>query len=258
MLEGFEICCVVDCIEKVICDCEFILVMFDFEFLCGFEEVFEGEIVIGIMMYGKVMLMYFLGGLIFYSYNQFYGVWKIVCKVDFKMNCCLCVVLCIEGVVVLFYSVIDVDVFDVDGVVGYFFLCKFGFDVFWESISVDEVDECLQSKMFLGCFLGVLLFDQLFVVGFGNYLCLEIFFCVGLCFEQCLCDLMCGECCKVVWEMFKLICCFYEMVGVMLLMLVLFVCKKGQWCECFWVFVWQGKVCCCCDDIIEKVVVGLC
>ncbi|KHN54800.1 endonuclease VIII [Dickeya fangzhongdai] len=148
-------------------------VWFAFPELKPYEATLMGEHVERIVTRGKALLTWFSNGVVMYSHNQLYGVWRVGKQPpDTRRE--LRVRLDTDDNAVSLYSASDIAMLTPEQLATHPFLQRIGPDVLDESLTVDEVRERLLSARFCRRQLGTLLLDQGFLAGLGNYLRVEI------------------------------------------------------------------------------------
>lgn len=181
MPEGPEIRRAADAVSNAILGRTAIEVRFGLEPLRCFEKRLSGSRVIDVSTRGKAMLIAFHSGLTVFSHNQLYGRWYTVPARQYPDNeRQLRLAIHTDEMSALLYSASDIQVLDGDTLSGHPFLNKLGPDVMAEETSAEQVFQRLRSKPFTNRKLGLLLTDQAFVAGLGNYLRCELLFLVGL------------------------------------------------------------------------------
>lgn len=134
----------------------------------------------------------------------------------------------------------------VEQVVNYLFLLCVGLDVLDMMLIVEQVKVWLLLVKFCNCQFFGLFLDQVFFVGFGNYLWVEIFWQVGLSGKCKVVELSDSQLDVLVYVLFDILWLFYCICGLVddnKYYGVLF---------CFKVFYCDGERCECCGGIIEK------
>lgn len=151
------------------------LAWFSFSHLKRWEMQLIGQTIDKIESRGKVLLTWFSNGLVLYSHNQLYGIWKVVgagetplTKRDLRVR------LENQNAAILLYSASEIAILSVDEVTKHPFLLRIGPDALDSQVKVETVQERLMSKRFCNRRLGTLLLDQSFIAGLGNYLRVEI------------------------------------------------------------------------------------
>ena len=175
MPEGPEIRRAADRIERAIAGRETTHVEFAFPELQRFESRLCGRAVRGIETRGKAMLTHFDGGLSIYSHNQLYGRWYVR-KAGELPNTRRSLRLAIhnEEHSALLYSASEIEVLETDRVDEHRFLAKLGPDALAPGLTESKLATHIGQKRFARRPLHVLLLDQHFVAGIGNYLRSEI------------------------------------------------------------------------------------
>lgn len=177
MPEGPEIKRAVDDIARAIVCRPITDVFFAFEHLKPFEPVLSEERVVSVQAYGKAMLIRFSNDLSIYSHNQLYGTWMIRKAhnyPDTKRQLRLAIHTAQKSA--LLYSASDIAVLSDVEVAVHPFLSRLGPDVLDPVTTVEQVRDRLTDKRFRRRGLTILLLDQGFLSGLGNYLRSEVLF----------------------------------------------------------------------------------
>lgn len=148
---------------------------FAFPQLKHYRQPLIGERILAIEPRGKALLTHFSNGLTMYSHNQLYGVWKVVMagkSPDTKRD--LRVRLETADSAILLYSASDISLGSREAIEQHPFLKRIGPDVLDMLLTVEAVEQRLQSPRFCKRQLGGMLLDQTFLAGLGNYLRAEI------------------------------------------------------------------------------------
>ncbi|NDL65075.1 endonuclease VIII [Acerihabitans arboris] len=181
MPEGPEIRRAADSLLAAVADKPITLAWFAFPHLKPYETDLVGQRIEKIDTRGKALLTWFSNGLVLYSHNQLYGVWRVVksgetpvTKRDLRVR--------LENAehAILLYSASEIKILNADELAAHPFLLRIGPDALDMTLTVDEVIERLSSPRFSGRQLGSLLLDQSFIAGLGNYLRVEILWQAGL------------------------------------------------------------------------------
>ncbi|MFE8047638.1 endonuclease VIII [Brenneria goodwinii] len=150
-------------------------VWFAFPELKQYEPALVGQKVARIVTRGKALLTYFSNGLVLYSHNQLYGIWRVVntgetpeTKRDLRIR------LETTDRAVLLYSASDIEMLTADSLSSHPFLQRIGPDVLDLTLTPEQVGERLLSVRFRRRRFSGLLLDQSFLAGLGNYLRAEI------------------------------------------------------------------------------------
>ena len=154
---------------------------FGLDGLKQWEPVLAGTRVERVETRGKAMLIRFSNGLTIYTHNQLYGRWMISRKgVLPDTSRQLRLALHTRNQSALLFSASDIEVLDSEGLKQHPFLTRLGPDVLDKGTTADQITARLESERYKGRSLGMLLIDQSFVAGLGNYLRCEILFLCGL------------------------------------------------------------------------------
>ncbi|BCB02620.1 endonuclease VIII [Bacillus sp. KH172YL63] len=146
-----------------------------------YEDLFKGSVVSRVDTKGKAMLIRFDNGYTIYSHNQLYGKWMIRNTYNYpKTNRQLRLALHNEKKSALLYSASDIEVLRNEEVPEHPFIAKVGPDLLSEDVTVDDLLERIQDKRFRNRKWAILLLDQGFVAGIGNYLRSEILYVAGI------------------------------------------------------------------------------
>ncbi|MCG8706958.1 endonuclease VIII [Brenneria sp. 4F2] len=150
-------------------------VWFAFPELKAYEPQLIGQRVEKIATRGKALLTYFSNGLVLYSHNQLYGLWRLVNAGDTPQSKRdLRVRLENSDRAALLYSASDIEMLTMDSLSSHPFLQRIGPDVLDLSLTTEQVRERLCSARFRRRQFSSLLLDQSFLAGLGNYLRIEI------------------------------------------------------------------------------------
>ncbi|AFJ47753.1 endonuclease VIII [Shimwellia blattae] len=175
MPEGPEIRRAADMLAAAVQHQPLTRVWFAFPELERYAPQLVGQTIVRFETHGKALLTHFSGGLILYSHNQLYGVWRVSTpgsEADSARS--LRVRLETATSAILLYSASDIEMLNSDTVTRHPFLSKAGPDVLNSTLTVQAVRERLMSPRFCRRQLGSLLLDQKFLAGLGNYLRAEI------------------------------------------------------------------------------------
>jgi len=175
MPEGPEIRRAADNLEQAVVGQPLTAVWFAYETLKPYEEMLAGKCIERIETRGKAMLTHFSNGLILYTHNQLYGVWRIVNAAEQPVSSrVLRVRLQTANKAILLYSASDIEILEQSQLDQQPFLKRIGPDVLDSRLTVEQVKARLLSPDFRRRQLGALLLDQRFLAGLGNYLRAEI------------------------------------------------------------------------------------
>lgn len=156
-------------------------VWFAFPALKTYEPALMGETITAFETRGKALLTHFSNGLILYSHNQLYGVWRVVRSgTEPNTSRQLRVRLANAEQTILLYSASEIELLNIDTLAAHPFLQRVGPDVLDEGLTVEAVRERLLSTRFRRRQFSGLLLDQAFLAGLGNYLRVEILWHAGL------------------------------------------------------------------------------
>src|SRR5476649_335383 len=149
---------------------------FAFPRLQPFAPALIGQRIINIDTRGKALLTWFSQGLVLYSHNQLYGVWRVVNAGETPTNTKRDLRVRLENAehAILLYSASEIAMLNADELAAHPFLLRIGPDALDLNLTVAEVIERLSAPRFSGRQLGSLLLDQSFIAGLGNYLRVEI------------------------------------------------------------------------------------
>ena len=181
MPEGPEIRRAADRLEKAILGKPLTDVWFAFPQLATYASSLIGETVTAIETRGKALLTYFSNGLVLYSHNQLYGVWRVMpAGKEPETNRILRVRLSNAKKSILLYSASDIELLNQDTLAAHPFLQRVGPDVLDATLTDQQVKERLLSTRFRRRQFSGLLLDQSFLAGLGNYLRAEILWLAAL------------------------------------------------------------------------------
>ncbi|MEO0442368.1 MAG: endonuclease VIII [Pseudomonadota bacterium] len=178
MPEGPEIRRAADQIATVLVDQPITGLHFTFKDLSRFEKKLAQSTIVRVDTRGKAMLTRFANGMVIYSHNQLYGVWKTVKAGKPMPNSKRKLRLTIHTPLgsALLYSASDIEVLRDKQLHKHPFLAKLGPDILSEQPSAAMIVERLTAPAFTRRQLATLLLDQQFLAGIGNYLRAEILF----------------------------------------------------------------------------------
>lgn len=175
MPEGPEIRRAADALAAAVVGKRLALVWFAFDRLKRYEKKLHGSRVEAIEPRGKALLTRFDNGLVLYSHNQLYGVWRVASAGQRpETGRSLRVALETADTAILLYSASDISIWSSDDIDQHPFLQRIGPDVLDDSLDVERVEARLADPRFARRRLGTLLLDQAFLAGLGNYLRVEI------------------------------------------------------------------------------------
>ena len=177
MPEGPEIRQAADQIAAALVDRRVTELFFAFEHLKPYESEFVGHCVTAVRTRGKGMVISFSNQLYIYSHNQLYGRWyvrKLHSYPQTKRQLRLAIYT--EKKSALLYSASDIEVLQQSNLATHPFLSRIELDVLDGSVTVEQVEARFRDKRFYRRQLPILLLDQHFLGGLGNYLRSEILF----------------------------------------------------------------------------------
>lgn len=181
MPEGPEIRRAADRIAKALVNRPVSELYFAFEHLKRFEAQLRGQTIVSVTPRGKALLTRFEAGMSIYSHNQLYGIWlirKAHSYPDTKRQLRLAIHNSKQSA--LLYSASDIEVLDDVLIDSHPFLSKIGPDVLEPTTTVQRVADRFISRAFVKRRLSLILLDQHFLSGLGNYLRSEILFVAGV------------------------------------------------------------------------------
>jgi endonuclease VIII len=177
MPEGPEIKRAADAIAKAIVRRPVTSLFFAFNHLKPFEQTLQGLEIVSVKPQGKALLIRFENEMSIYSHNQLYGKWMIRKSHDYpKTGRQLRLAIHNEKKSALLYSASDITVLDDTAIATHPFLSKLGLDVLDPETTVAQIVERFYDKRFYRRGLPMLLLDQHFLCGLGNYLRSEVLF----------------------------------------------------------------------------------
>ncbi|MEB3360251.1 MAG: endonuclease VIII [Synechococcales bacterium] len=181
MPEGPEIKRAADRIAGAIAHQPITEVFFAFDHLKPYEAKLTYQTVVAVEPRGKALLIRFGNGLNIYSHNQLYGKWMVRKAHAYPdTNRQLRLALHTTRHSALLYSASDIEVLPDGELESHPFLSRIGPDVLSKSVNAETVRHRLQSQQFHRRQLALLLLDQQFLSGLGNYLRSEILFKAGV------------------------------------------------------------------------------
>ena len=181
MPEGPEIRRAADRLAKAVVGQPVESAWFAFPTLKQHEAALVGARVHAIDPHGKALLTRFDNGWTLYSHNQLYGVWSVA-KAGERPDSTRTLRVAIETArsAILLYSASDIEMWRDDELGRHPFLAKLGPDVLDPTLDEAAVEQRLRGDRFSGRALSVLLLDQAFLAGMGNYLRSEVLFMAGI------------------------------------------------------------------------------
>jgi endonuclease VIII len=177
MPEGPEIRQAADQLAAALVDRRVTEMFFAFEHLKPYESEFVGHCVTAVRTRGKGMVMCFSNQLYIYSHNQLYGRWYVRKSYSYpetKRQLRLAIHNAKKSA--LLYSASDIEVLQQSELTNHPFLSRIELDVLDEAVTVEQIVERFRDKRFYRRQLPILLLDQHFLGGLGNYLRSEILF----------------------------------------------------------------------------------
>lgn len=175
MPEGPEIRRAADSLEQAVGDQPLTRVFFAYEWLKPYEDMLTGKRIERIETRGKAMLTHFSNGLVLYTHNQLYGVWRVA-KAGQRPSTTRVLRVALETAdrAILLYSASDIEVLEQSQLRDHPFLKRIGPDVLDSTLDEPQIVDRLLSARFRRRQLGSLMLDQAFLAGLGNYLRAEI------------------------------------------------------------------------------------
>ena len=150
---------------------------FAMDALRPFARCLSGRRVESVQARGKALLVHFELGLTLYTHNQLYGTWRIVRRGQRpRTRRALRLALHTDAWSCLLYSATAIEVLDAEALVEHPFLRRLGPDVVAMETAPEAILGQYTDPVFHKRQLGVLLLDQSFLAGLGNYLRSEILF----------------------------------------------------------------------------------
>jgi endonuclease-8 len=194
MPEGPEIRRATDRIERVLQGRPASRVHFAFPRLQRYERRLCGRRVVAIETRGKALLLHFANRLSIYSHSQLYGRWYVTPAGRLpatRRSLRLAVHTARHSA--LLYSASEIEVLSTSRLDDHPFLAKLGLDPLQRRVSEKMLSEHVAESRFERRRLSLLLLDQSFVAGIGNYLRSEALFVAGLHPERRPAELDAGE-----------------------------------------------------------------
>ena len=194
MPEGPEIRRAADQLAEAVVGEALVAAFFSFPKLKPFEAGLRGRRILSIVPQGKALLTRFDHGWTMYSHNQLYGVWRVAepgARPETTRS--LRVALETARHAILLYSASDVSMWRDEDLHAHPFLSRIGPDVLDAKLTPAAVAKRLQQPEFARRALSVLLLEQGFLAGMGNYLRSEVLFEAGLAPGRSPVDLTPGE-----------------------------------------------------------------
>lgn len=181
MPEGPEIRRAADRIERAVGGRVATRVSFAFPRLKKYERRLNGARVAAVETRGKALLIHFANRLSIYTHNQLYGRWYVT-RAGKLANTRRSLRLAIHNAShsALLYSASEIDVLPASELDDHPFLAKLGPDALDAKLTEAALARHVADPRFARRRLGLLLLDQAFVAGIGNYLRSEILFVAGI------------------------------------------------------------------------------
>lgn len=177
MPEGPEIRQAADEVAKVLVDQPVTEIFFAFDRLKPFTENLIGAQITAVRTRGKAMVICFSNQLYIYSHNQLYGRWYVRNLHSYPTtNRQLRMAIHTSKKSALLYSASEIQVLNESELSVHPFLSRVELDVLDQAVTVEQVAARFLDKRFYRRQLTILLLDQHFLGGLGNYLRSEILF----------------------------------------------------------------------------------
>jgi len=177
MPEGPEIRQAADQIAAALVDRRVTEMFFAFDRLKPYESELVGHCVTAVRTRGKGMVICFSNQLYIYSHNQLYGRWYVRNHHSYpQTNRQLRLAIHNAKKSALLYSASDIEVLQPSELATHPFLSRIELDVLDEAVTVEQIEARFRDKRFYRRQLPILLLDQHFLGGLGNYLRSEILF----------------------------------------------------------------------------------
>jgi endonuclease-8 len=181
MPEGPEIRRAADRVADAIGGARALEVRFGLDRLRHHEVELCNHLVERVRTHGKAMLIDFDCGRTIFSHNQLYGRWYTGTPDETPTtHRSLRLAIRTGRGAALLYSASTIEVLATAEAAQHPFLGRLGPDVLHATTSVDQIRQRLTAGAFVNRSLGLLLTDQAFVAGLGNYLRCELLFLAGL------------------------------------------------------------------------------
>lgn len=177
MPEGPEIRRAADRLAKAVVGDVLVDVFFAPPTLKHHQRALIGHRIESIDSRGKALLTQFDNGWTLYSHNQLYGVWQVADPDEQPHGTrSLRVALTTASKAILLYSASDISMWRSDDLWRHPYLSSLGPDVLDPAVTADQIQRRLDDPRFARRSLAVLLLDQRFLAGMGNYLRSEVLF----------------------------------------------------------------------------------
>lgn len=181
MPEGPEIWRITDSLDHALAGKPVSSLYFAFDELKRYEAELQEKRIKNVEARGKAILTFFENNLVMYSHNQLYGKWYVR---DFKdepdTNRKLRVAIHNGQKSAYLYSASQIEVIGKDEVSQHSYIQKLGPDVLHPQTTFEDIKKRFFSDQFQNRRLTILLLDQGFISGIGNYLRSEIMFYAGV------------------------------------------------------------------------------
>lgn len=177
MPEGPEIRTSADQIAAALIDRPVTEMFFAFDRLKSYETQFIGHCVTAVQTRGKGMVICFSNQLYIYSHNQLYGRWYVRKSHSYpQTNRQLRLAIHNTKKSALLYSASEIEVLQQSELATHPFLSRIELDVLDQAVTPEQIEARFRDKRFYRRQLPILLLDQHFLGGLGNYLRSEILF----------------------------------------------------------------------------------
>jgi endonuclease VIII len=153
------------------------LVEFAFAHLQAHTEELRQQIITAVEPRGKAMLTHFSNGRTIYSHNQLYGEWVILRRGQPpRPNLQIRLAIHTEDAVAVLYSASSIEVWNSAEIGNHPYIARLGVELLAARTTLAEVRAQIEAPRFARKALAVVLLDQGFLAGIGNYLRSEILF----------------------------------------------------------------------------------
>ncbi len=260
MPEGPEMYRVARKLHADIADKPLTEVWFAFNHLKKWQAPLSDSQVERVTTLGKALMIYFRTGEAIYTHNQLYGRWRFSepdRRPDTRRS--LRLALSTPTRSALLYSASDIEVIPASEIQSHPFIARAGLDILSSEAGVDEVDAWLDEFPGQRRRLGLLLLDQSFLAGVGNYLRSEILFLAGIPPDSRLVDLDAGRRRRLAEAAHRLMWRSVKTGGITLDAERALALKRAGWTRReyrHYVFDREGQACHLCDSAIERTTVS--
>ena len=177
MPEGPEIKQAADELAATLVGKKITRVFFAFKQLRRYRKKLTGAKIIAICARSKAIITRLDNGLSIYSHNQLYGRWQVLPEGEYPQSSrSLRLAIHTTDTMALLYSASDIEILETARLSEHPYLKKLGPELLDENTTTADIISRFEDRHFHRRALAVLLQDQSFIAGMGNYLCCEALF----------------------------------------------------------------------------------